>query len=220
MIPATIIRAMAKKELRETAGIVVLAMLTYLALVGRAVEAYQIFNDSFEAIPFVSGDFDEYYVVLTSVFALALGWRQSGWEGLRGTYVFLLHRPATRTAMITTKVATGLALLLALGVWPILIYALWASTPGKHASPFEWSMTVPAWSHWMAAPVLYLGAFLTGLRSARWFGTKLLPLVAAGSCYYAFSFFESPWAVSTSVAIVGGLFFWAILQVATRRDYG
>ena len=30
-------------------------------------------------------------------------------------------------------------------------------------------------------PLLYFGAFLSGIRPARWFGTRLLPLVAAGA---------------------------------------
>ncbi len=90
--------------------------------------------------------FPRLYAALAPTRALRLGWRQSGWEGMRGTYLFLLHRPASRAAMVGTKIAIGLALLLLLTAWPILIYALWASTPGRHASPFAWSMTLPAWA--------------------------------------------------------------------------
>ena len=40
-------------------------------------------------------------------------------------------------------------------------------------------MTGPAWQLALLMPLLYLGAFLSGLRPARWFGTRLLPLTAS-----------------------------------------
>ena len=41
-------------------------------------------------------------------------------------------------------------------------------------------MTAWAWQLWLCMPLVYLGAFLSGIRPARWFGTRLMPLVAAG----------------------------------------
>ena len=39
-------------------------------------------------------------------------------------------------------------------------------------------MTTSVWRIWIALPIVYLAAFLSGLRSARWFGTRLVPLPA------------------------------------------
>ena len=52
--------------------------------------------------------------------------------------------------------------------------------PGTHASPFFWWMTANAWVALGFIAIVYPAAFLTGLRPARWFGTRLLPLAAAG----------------------------------------
>ena len=69
-------------------------------------------------------------------------------------------------------------MLLACTLLPILIYATWAAMPGTHAGPFEWSMTGPAFRIWLLMPLAYLGAFASGIRPARWFGSRLLPLVS------------------------------------------
>ena len=37
----------------------------------------------------------------------------------------------------------------------ILLHAAWAAGPGRHPSPFFWSMTVPAWQTWFVLPVFY-----------------------------------------------------------------
>ena len=74
----------------------------------------------------------------------------------------------------------GAGLYLAFSAVPILVYAWWAATPGTHAGPFEWSMTLPAWQLWLSITAIYLAAFLVGMRPARWIGSRLLPLVAVG----------------------------------------
>ena len=82
--------------------------------------------------------------------------------------------------MIAAKLAVGGGLYLLCGLIAILSYAAWAATPGKHASPFLWWMTADAWKAWGVIVIVYLAAFLAGMRPARWFGTRLLPLVAGG----------------------------------------
>ncbi len=37
----------------------------------------------------------------------------------------------------------------------------------------------PAWMTWLAMTAVYLGAFLSGIRPAAWFGTRLAPLAAS-----------------------------------------
>jgi hypothetical protein len=39
-------------------------------------------------------------------------------------------------------------------------------------------MTGPALQIWLLLPVAYLGAFASGIRPARWFGSRLLPLLS------------------------------------------
>src|SRR5262245_229111 len=179
------IKALAIKELRETWGIAAVAVALYLALVSNLIGMgwfswMPLMRDGPFEVPFVGTTFLTAFTCVSVPLALALGFRQSAWEGVQGTYLFLLHRPVSRRVIFGTKLVTGLVLLLGCAAVPILLYAWWAATPGHHPSPFEWSMTGPSWRLWSALPLLYLGAFHSGLRPARWVGTRLLPLVACG----------------------------------------
>ena len=95
----------------------------------------------------------------------------------QGTALYLLHLPLPRHTLFMTKLATGIGILLLCTLLPILLYGTWAAWPGTHPGPFEWSMTGPAFQIWLLMPLAYLGAFASGIRPARWFGSRLLPLV-------------------------------------------
>ena len=118
------------------------------------------------------------------------------------------------------KLLVGVAVYLVCAAAAILVYAWWAATPGTHASPFEWSMTVPIWKVWITMPLLYLGAFLSGIRPARWVGTRLLPLAAAGTLVLLLprsalvAGLRTGAHVLFSVVLVGSIFF-----VVRTRDF-
>jgi hypothetical protein len=216
-------RALALKELREVFGIAAVALGCYLALAVNAMGA-KVFDwvpgmpRGTTQVPFSNG-FNEFFEFLTVLLTLALGFRQSAWESSRGTYLFLLHRPLGRDAVFWTKLATGVGVLLLCGSVPIVLYAAWAAVPGHHAGPFEWSMTAPVWQFLLLMPLLYLGAFLSGLRPARWFGTRLLPLVA--SVVFLVLVNLVPWwslAFPLAVALCG-LLAANVCHVARVRDY-
>ncbi len=120
------------------------------------------------------------------------------------------------------KLLVGTAAYLATSVVSIVVYGLWAATPGTHASPFEWAMTVPAWILWFGMAMLYLGAFLTGIRPGRWFGTRLWPLVAAGLATVATTavfFLYQEWLSLVLILIVEIGMISVIFFVARTRDY-
>lgn len=177
-------RALAYKELREVWGIAAIALACYAALTinamgGKVFDWVPLMPRGTMGVPFLDSGFAEMHMLLSVVFAAALGFRQSAWESSRGTFLFLLHRPLRRETIILVKLAMGAAVLLICASLPIVLYAWWAAAPGHHPSPFEWSMTASAWRLTFLLPLLYLGAFLSGLRPARWYGTRLLPLIAA-----------------------------------------
>jgi len=213
-------RALFAKELRETAGIVLLALAAYVyvatSLTGIRVPPMFLGE---EGIPFVGGEFLAAFAFVSAVLVVTLGLRQSLGESYRGTFLLLLHRPASRRRLIAAKLATGTGLYLVCSPLAILAYAWWAATPGTHASPFEWSMTVPVWKLWISMVPLYLASFLTGIRPARWFGTRLAPLAAAGLLVTLVQFV--PWwpvflaaIVLLAAALAASIFF-----VAGERDY-
>jgi ABC-type transport system involved in multi-copper enzyme maturation permease subunit len=217
-------KALAFKELREVFGITAAALAAYLALVvslmgGKVFDWVPGMPQGTDEVPFTGNGFTVFFTFVSVVFAAALGFRQSAWESARGTYLFLLHRPLLRQHIFLTKLAVGGGLLLLCSSLPILLYATWAAVPGNHAGPFFWSMTEGAWRLAILMPLLYLGAFLSGLRPARWFGTRLLPLAA--SLVLLVLLMMVPWLLVTLLLAAGlyGLLVTNVCFVARVRDY-
>ena len=172
-------RAMALKELRETRGITLLALAAGALLV--AAMAGQWGARQRFMPPFINDStFISWFVCISGAMAIALGFRQTLGESIPGTYPFLFHRPAGRRWLIGVKLLTGGLVYLICAAVPIVGYGIWAATPDTHPDPFEWSMTWPAWYLWFTMTLLYLGAFLTGIRPGSWYRSRILPLAAAG----------------------------------------
>lgn len=218
-------KALALKELRELRGIMALALVAYLILVARMIGVKAIdflpgMPQEMETLPFVSGEFLSYFTILVALFGMALGFRQSAWEASRGTYLFLLHRPVSRQAVFALKLAVGVLVLWACSAIPILLYGWWAATPGQHPSPFRWAWTMGAWWVVGVSVLVYLGAFLSGLRPARWFGTRLLPLVGTVVLMVlSQTSLWNIWVQITATLLSAAVVVCAIRYVASVRDY-
>jgi hypothetical protein len=216
-------RQLAYKELRETGWIGGLALLAYYgsaSLVGFTLFPWTMKGGA-QNVLIVAMAILPYFVVISAILAAGLGIRQTIGESARGTWLFLLHRPTARWKLVAVKLAVGLGIYLACAAAPILAFGWWAVTPGTHASPFEWGMLVPGWLIWLAITAAYSGAFLSGLRPARWVGSRLFPLVGAGLIAviaFALGYF---WPF-VGLAIVLVLNVWlvaCILFVAQTRDF-
>jgi len=215
------LKALVIKELREVLGIAAVALGLYLLLVSGAVGLMPVASLMPRpglGVPFVDASFEKTFALLAVLFAVALGFRQSMWEDR--TYPFLLHRPIRRETIFLIKLATGAGVfLIGFGV-PVLLYAWWAAVPGHHPSPFEWSMLEPAWRIALMMPVVYLGAFLSGIRPARWLGTRLLPL--AGCVLPVLILLALPWSWVVGLPLTGvlyAMFISSICYVGRTRDY-
>ncbi len=217
--------ALARKELREVFAITAAALGAYLALVvslmgGKVFDWVPGMPAGTEEVPFTGNGFVGLFILISAALAVALGFRQSAWESARGTYLFLLDRPLRRDTIFLTKLAVGAGVLLLAAALPIVAYGAWAVVPGHHPSPFAWSMTDAAWRVALLMPLPYLGAFLSGLRPARWFGTRLLPLAAAGGL--ALLLAELPWWWYVGLpltALACGLLAANVCHVARVREY-
>ena len=215
-------RALVIKELRENAGIAALALLASFYGVTRLTGYELLFFSEVRppTVPFVNGWFYTFFICMAVCLAIGLGLRQSVWESIQGTYLFLLHRPLSRERIIGTKLLIGLAIYLICMLIPLLVYALWAATPGMHTGPFEWSMTLNCWKVWYASTGLYLAAFLSGIRPARWFGSRLFPLIAVIPAVSLLMTLPGwrPWELLL-LLLLNGLLVVAILHVSRTRDY-
>ena len=228
--------ALARKEIRECLWIAAAALAAYLYLFARQtgwgvldlvtdlLGAVRVRVEA-EDIPFVAmrgaaTGFVGQFAVVAALMAIVLGFRQTLGEALHGTYVLLFHLPAPRMRLVYGKLFVGLSAYLVCGTVPILLYGVWAATPGTHASPFCWSMTVPAWIAWFGMTPLYLASFLSGLRSARWYGSRLAPLAACVLLLPAVLVGQLSWWLSGLIVLVADVFLViCIQQVAGDRDY-
>lgn len=223
--------ALVRKELRETWAFAVLALALYLVGLSKLTAAggpllqslVGIFPGNYGPapdIPFVQDNFGSWLFLIGAALAIGLGFRQSAWEPFQGTAQYLFHLPRTRRFFILTKLLTGIGLLLASTLPPILAYALWAATPGTHPGPFEWMMTGSAFRTWMILPLFYLGAFASGIRPARWYGSRLFPLISVPAPALA-SYVLGPWWLIgvPLLCLTAALLVADILWVAATRDY-
>lgn len=216
------IRALIVKELRENVVLVALAALgiayALASLSGWSVNGSGPPQVNY-AVPFIETDFFAVLAVIGGTLAALMGLKQSAWEELRGTYHYLLYRPIARSRVIAVKLVVGLALIQSTAAALILLHGLWAATPGKHGSPFLWSMTEDAWRMWLAIPVVYLSAFLSGLRPAAWYGTRLAPLAVGAGLMCLLG--GQPWmgVAALGSALASAALAACVLQVAAERDY-
>jgi hypothetical protein len=220
------IAALVRKELRELLPFGVLAMVLQCTLVGLTISSRsQLSFADAGVIPFVFTDVLGYTFIVATLLAVALGLWQTMWENGHGTFLFLLHRPLSREALVGTKLLTGGTICLVAALLPVAWYAIWAVTPGTHASPFSWSMTAWAWLWAVQAPLLYLGAFLSGLRPAKLFGSRFAPLACSvvlfGLLMGLSSEAPSAWwpVLLIMTLVVDACFVFAIIHVAATRDY-
>jgi hypothetical protein len=216
------LKALVIKELRESAGLAVLAVLAVAYLLGELTGHRLVpwdFARVWSTYPFVNDQLVYNMWFFMGGLAIALGLKQTAWELNQGTYLFLLHRPIRRSRVFELKLLIGGALVMTLSALLILLYAWWAATPGHFAAPFEWSMTENAWLNWIALPPMYVGAFLSGVRPGRWFGSRLVPLVAGLGAATVVA--KIPWFwVAVAVSIVfTAIELVSVFYYVRERDY-
>jgi ABC-type transport system involved in multi-copper enzyme maturation permease subunit len=219
------IMALVRKELRELLPLIALAAFTQLYLLACAtgnVPAAVNVEGQPNSIPFYN-PFDSRtgpMILVGGAFAIVIGLWQTFSELARNTFHFLLHRPVPRATIFGAKLSVGAAVSLAMTSLPLLVYALWAATPGTHPSPFFWSMTGLAWPVCLTIVLLYLAAFLSGLRPARWYGSRFWPVPLSLFAAVLFCSIPFNWYFKTLPLFVIGLaYVWVILHVACARDF-
>ncbi|HEY4311005.1 MAG TPA: hypothetical protein VGN12_16255 [Pirellulales bacterium] len=216
-----------RKEARELLPLFALAALVQLVLLVSAMgwlpKTVNIVGEPTN-IPFYNpladGDVIFLFIFVGFAFAVLCGLWQTLSELMRGTFHFLLHRPLARSRIFGVKLAVGATACLLLTVLPILGYAVWAATPGTHASPFFWSLTGRAWLLCLGIVVIYLATFLSGLRPARWYGSRFWPVALALFSAYVLHGMPLAWLITAgALTAIGALYVVAILHVAYARDF-
>lgn len=110
-----------------------------------------------------------------------LGFLMSCKEDFRKTWSFLLHRPVKPSVVLLAKLAAGTTLYLVATVVPFLLLCWWSSVPRHYYAPWAPELMYPGLDLIARGCLIFLGAFLSGAREARWYGTRLAPLAGAAS---------------------------------------
>ena len=220
--------ALVVKELRLAAVGGAAACGAYLLVIAKLTNVtgfgwMRTFVQESGLIPFLSDGFAQPFSVVTFLMAVGLAVWQTSSESRGGAWLFLLHRPVSRRAIVFSKLVVGLSVLLVCSALPIILYGTWAARPGTHASPFEWGMTNETWRLWWSMPPVYLGTLLAMLRPARWFGTRLLPCAAglwwiANRHAYNVAFWPT-WLEGGALLAIDLIFIACLLLVAREREY-
>jgi hypothetical protein len=211
------------KELRECSLYAGLALLAQIHFLGAGMDLPLIpylSQERGQEIPFVETNREMAFATIAVIVAIVLGLHQTVWESWRQTTLFLLHRPMRLSQIFLIKLAAGGLLLLGATALPLIVYCLWAATPGTHASPFYWGMTESWWRNVVVALICYLGAFLTGLRPAHWLGSRTWPMIAVltGAVLLQFVPFGMSFIYLSFAALMSGLVV-SILETARTREF-
>ena len=173
--------ALILKELRSLSPVIALALLADGLLLSDLTGQSYWLGGTYplqSGFALVQSDWLLRFGFLAALIASVLGLSMSMDDGLRGTWQFALFRPVSRRAYIGAKLLVGGAVTLTLSVLPMAVYSVWAATPGNMAAPFRWSQLQPAIEACGWSVVVFLGAFLSGIRPAKWWWSRLWPLGA------------------------------------------
>lgn len=120
---------------------------------------------------------------------------------------FLAHRPVQRSTLFLGKAVAGALLYLAATGIPLAFVTAWMSAPGSRPMPWDSSMALPGVADMLCGLVYLLAAMLIGMREARWYGSRFLPLGAALVCsgvvVEVANFWQALAVVAVGIVIVG-----------------
>ena len=110
---------------------------------------------------------------------LVLGIRQFWIPHFTGTWPFLLHRSVNRKTILAVKLAAAtIGFIISLGIVWVALY-WYACRPELFMVPQPVRVFIEGWLFIILGLVVYLGAALSGLSTARWYTTKIFGLAFA-----------------------------------------
>lgn len=209
----TVHRSFVRKEIRQSAFVLLLGIAAVF------IGFWALITAPTTKMLFISGEaavVGAMWIVIP--FSVALGLSQSFELNCRSS-LFLLHMPISRKQLIQSKLFLGSTTLLLMFGLPIVMAAVAYSMPLRNA-PFYWSMTSDLWRLVVTSSMIYLTAFLCGVRPASWFGTRLLPI--AGICIFVIAIQLIPywWLIAAPLIVfVDWMLITTIVYFAETRDY-
>ena len=148
-----------------------------------------------------------FFTLTSALSGLLIGRAQIVHENRGDRWGFLALRPVRRSTLFFGKALAGALLYcVATGV-PLAFVTAWMAAPGHRPLPWDPSMALPGVADMLCGLVYYFAAMLVGMREARWYGSRFLPLGAAIACsgviLYVSHFWQALAVVAIGVAVVG-----------------
>lgn len=204
------------KELREQSRVALLGLAVFSVMLLLAFSASMGwldrlaysngYSDAEGYQPLLSQSILTQAAFFCGIFGALLGWLQIRAEKHPDLWAFLLHRPISRTTILRSKVMSGLLLYAVAAGLPVFGFILVCSMPGKVPAPFEWRMALPLTAIFLVGVVHYFAGLLTGLRKARWYGSRGfglgLAVMAALGVFVAREFWQALLMIVCSGAVL------------------
>src|SRR5262245_37601158 len=169
------ISALILKELRSLSRFIALAVLADAWLLNEMTGSRFGGTRLVSGLVLVRTDWLVSFGFLAAGIASVFGLAMSLDDGLRGTWPFALFRPVSRHAYFGVKLAVGGMLTLLLAALPVAGYSVWAV---QSETLWRWVLLQPAIEACGWSVVIFLGAFLSGIRPSKWWWSRLWPLGA------------------------------------------
>ncbi len=219
-------KSMMRKELMEIVpAIAITAFLYTVILISDALEYSwasdgDLLNRMQRWTMVLHDQFIDLLLMIAFGFAILLGLVQTLADSVQGTWGYLMHLPPGRRWVITSKLLIGGGAYFACTGSFLLICFLIGLSRQTAVIPFHWSMLSSSVQIVLIGALVYLGTFLTGLRPARWYGSRLLPMAGCGLLVWLFIALPHWWVYGFAPLLVTcGLLVALILYVGDVRDY-
>lgn len=212
-------KSMLKKECVELAAPFLLAVASLVLLVGDAV------IDSNRHLRaqgnwMLDDDFVYPFLMISLVLAAIMGLIQSLSEDVQGTWRYVLALPGGWRRILTLKIGVGAAVWLCWGVVSTAICGLGVLVNAGPAGESWFRLADPLLRILVCVPVVYCGAFLTGLRRANWFFSRLAPGIGVMLCWFILPYLPQWWIVAPLVtAGFAALLISVMFHEAAHRDF-
>lgn len=213
------LRAMLKKESQELAIPFLLALGAFALLTGD-----QLLQANLRRTPrgewLLDDDVVYAFLFISLCLSIAIGLVQCVAEDIQGTWRYVLSFPGGWRRILKLKMACAAIIWL---VWMTLSVGgslfLKDLTRGSTGPP-AFQLVDPMLRSLVSLPLVYLGTLLSAVRSARWLGSRLMPLGGTLGIWYLMLYLPNWWIVAPiAMTAFAAVLIGTMFHVASERDF-